>query len=398
MMCFIRRGFYAVVIALGLALGLVWGLARPGYGMETLVPSPAYPVQTFQTEDYSVRVETITSRLRFPWAMDFLPDGSAVVTEKPGTMRHLSGNKLSKPFAGVPEVKYAGQGGLLDVAVDPDFAKNQLIFFSYAEPAEEGRLAGTAVARARLILGEAPRLEDVHVIFRMNRKTDKTHHYGSRITIAPDGTLFVTLGDRGEWDRAQDPFDHAGAVIRINKDGSIPADNPFADGRQAAPEIWSIGHRNAQGAAWNKGAGMLWTVAHGARGGDEINEPRAGRNYGWPVITYGRNYNGEKIGIGTHKEGMEQPLYYWDPSIAPSGMAYYDGAAFPRWRGNIFVGALKDEMLVRLEFREDKVVKEERLLQGQYGRIRDVVQGPDGYIYFLTDEKRGKVLRLRPAS
>ncbi|WP_321390954.1 PQQ-dependent sugar dehydrogenase [Emcibacter sp.] len=371
-----------------------------GAGLE---PLPGRIADHYETEKGAIEVEVIASGLEFPWAIAFLPDGSALVTEKPGTLRHVNGHKVSAPVKGVPKVHYDRQGGLLDVVVDPDFGKNQTIFFTYAEPNEDGTIAGTAVARARLVLGSTPHLEDLKVIFSLPKKSELSVHFGSRIVFADDGTLFVTIGDRyiseekGIGMRAQDPFDPAGSVIRINKDGSIPADNPYADGKSAHPAVWSIGHRNPQGAVWNKQTNSLWTVAHAARGGDEINHPEAGKNYGWPIITYGVNYNGEKIGIGTHKEGMEQPVYYWDPSIAPSGMVYYDGKAFPDWQGNLLVGALKDEMIVRLELKDGKVVHEERMLQSKYGRIRDVRQGPDGYLYFVNDVRKGKLLRIRPA-
>ncbi len=348
------------------------------------------------TEKHAILVEPVVDGLSHPWGLAFLPDGSSLITEKPGRLRHLTTAGLSAPIAGVPKVLYSGQGGLLDVAVDPGFSRNQLIYLSFSEPSVADGKAGTAVARANLELTPTPRLTNVRVIFSMNRKSETRHHYGSRIVIAPDQTLFITLGDRGDRPRAQDPFDHAGSIVRLNPNGSIPVDNPFADGKKAAPEIWSIGHRNLQGATLHKGTGALWTVEHGARGGDEINHPQAGRNYGWPVISYGRHYSGGKIGVGTHKEGMEQPVYYWDPSIAPSSLAYYDGVAFPGWRGNLFVGALKDQMLVRLELAGEEVVHEERLLKGEFGRIRNVRQGPDGFLYLLTDSNNGQLLRIRP--
>ena len=373
-------------------------------GGAALEPLPGRVSDHYQTEKGDVEVQTIATGLQFPWSVAFLPDGTALVTEKPGRLRHVSGNTLSAPIKGVPKVHFDRQGGLFEVAVDPDFKKNSTIFLTYAEPDEAGAISGTAVARARLVLDGDPRLEDFEVIFSLPKKSELSIHFGSRIVFAPGGTMFVTVGDRyiseekGLGMRAQDPFDPAGSVLRLNKDGSIPADNPFADGKQAHPAVWSIGHRNPQGAAWNKDTNSIWTVSHAARGGDEINHPEAGKNYGWPVITYGVNYNGDKIGIGTHKEGMEQPVYYWDPSIAPSGMVWYDGAAFPDWHGNLLVGALKDEMIVRLELKDGKVVHEERMLATKYGRIRDVRQGPDGYLYFVTDERKGKLYRIKPAS
>ncbi|MEM7047521.1 MAG: PQQ-dependent sugar dehydrogenase [Pseudomonadota bacterium] len=321
-----------------------------------------------------------------PWGLAFLPEGGMLISQRGGELLYISTQKARYQVSGVPTVWANGQGGLLDVLVDPDFADNQTIYLSYAEPSSNGRQAGTAVMRARLRDGFPPRLEGQEVIFRQNRKTGGGRHFGSRLVMAPDRTLFITIGDRGDGDRAQDPFDHAGAVIRINPDGSIPPDNPFADGQQGAPEIWSIGHRNAQGALWHDG--QLFTVAHGARGGDEINQPRPGRNYGWPVISYGRHYWGAKIGEGTKKSGMEQPLYYWDPSIAPSGFAF--------WRGSFYVGALAGQTLARLERVDGIFTEKDRLFTGEFGRIRDVRAGPDGWLYLLTDENPGQLLQLRP--
>ena len=357
--------------------------------------SPA-AAQTFKTELHEVTVETVAAGFAHPWGLAFLPDGSMLVTERDGDLNLVGANGKTTKVAGVPRVWAGGQGGLLDVAADPDFARNRTIFLSYSEPSADGDDAGTAVARARIVLSQTPRLQKVRVIFSMKRKSGGGRHFGSRIVISPDKKLFITTGDRGQRERAQDPMDHAGKVLRINRDGSIPADNPFADGAKGLPEIWSIGHRNAQGAIWNPRTRSLWTVAHGARGGDEINRPEAGKNYGWPVISYGKHYWGGSIGEGTAKPGMEQPVYFWDPSIAPSGMAFYTGDAFPRWKGNIFVGALKFQLLARLEVEDGKVVKEERLFGREFGRIRDVRQGPDGFLYLLTDEGNGKLLRVRP--
>nr|MDQ2703849.1 PQQ-dependent sugar dehydrogenase [Pseudomonadota bacterium] len=306
-----------------------------------LVSSSAFAQSSmFQTEQIPIQAEIVADGLQNPWGMDFLPGGDVIVTERPGRVRLLSGGKLSEPVAGVPEVSARGQGGLLDIVAAPDFATSGLVFFSFSEPGRGG--AGTAVARAKLVRdGASARLEDVQTIFSMERKTDTGRHFGSRLVFAPDGTLFVTTGDRGERDRAQDMQDHAGAVIRINTDGSIPADNPSPDGAKHLPEIWSKGHRNPQGATWDPVLGGLLTVEHGDAGGDEVNHPEAGRNYGWPVISYGVTYSGEKIGVGTEAEGYEQPLFYWDPSIAPSGLASYQGDMFPEWKGDLIVGSLK---------------------------------------------------------
>ena len=239
-------------------------------------------------------------------------------------------------------------------------------------------------------------MRNTRVIFSQSKKTDSGRHFGSRIVIAPDNSLFLTVGDRGDGDRAQNPFDHAGSVIRLNLDGSVPRDNPFFSGGHALTEIWSTGHRNPQGAIWNPLTESIWTVSHGAKGGDEINHIAAGNNYGWPVISYGKHYWGAQIGEGTHKEGMKQPVYYWDPSIAPSGFAYYEGGAFPAWKGSLFVGALKFELIVRLELEKNRVVSEERLFANKFGRIRDIREGPGGYLYFLTDENPGQLYRVRP--
>jgi glucose/arabinose dehydrogenase len=318
-----------------------------------------------------------------------------IVTERPGRVRIVGRDgTLSPPLANVPAVQARGQGGLLDVALDPAFAQNRTIYLSYSEPGQGG--AGTAVARARL--GEG-RLDDVRVMFRQQPKVSGGSHFGSRLVFARDGALFVTLGDRySQRDRAQDLSTHFGKIVRIRSDGSAPADNPFIGRADALPEIWSYGHRNVQGAALHPDTGVLWTHEHGARGGDEINVSERGRNYGWPVITHGVDYNGSKIGEGRAKPGMEQPLYYWDPSIAPSGMAFYTGAAFPAWRGSLFIGSLKFGLLVRIALDGTRVVEEERLLQGLGERIRDVRQGPDGLLYLLTDSPDGRVLRLEPAA
>jgi aldose sugar dehydrogenase len=326
-----------------------------------------------------------------------LPDGRMLVTERPGRMRLITREGgLSRPLQGVPEVVAQNQGGLLDVALSPDFPQSALIYFTYSESRGGGR-NGTSLARAKLVHGgDAGRLDEVKVIFRQEPSASGGLHFGSRLALAGDGTLFVTLGERFQRDYAQDLSRHWGKVIRINPDGSAPKDNPFAGRDRAQPEIWSYGHRNPQSAAIHPITGKLWIVEHGARGGDEINIPQAGKNYGWPVITYGVDYSGAKIGVGTRKAGMEQPIYYWDPSIAPSGMAFYTGDLFPAWKGNLFVGSLVQEHLARLVLDGEKVVAEERLLVDLGERIRDVRQGPDGALYVLTDKSDGRVLRLVP--
>lgn len=354
--------------------------------------------QSIRTDKVEVVAETLIDGIAHPWGIDFLPDGTAIVTERPGRMLLLTADGARLAVAGVPEVAAAGQGGLLDVAVAPDYSETGEVYLSFSEPGEGG--AGTAVARARLAIdaGEA-RLEGLETIFSMNRKTGTTHHFGSRLQFHPDGTLFVTTGDRGDGDRAQDFADHAGAVLRIRRDGSVPADNPFVDTADRLPEIWSKGHRNPQGMVFDPVTQAIWTVEHGARGGDELNRPLAGRNYGWPVISYGRHYTGLPIGIGTEAPGYQQPVWYWDPSIAPSGMAVYDGDMFPEWRGNFLVAALRAELLARLERTADGagVTGEERMFEGRFGRLRDVTVAPDGSIWLLTDDENGAIIRISRA-
>ena len=339
-----------------------------------------------------IAATTVATGLEHPWGLAFLPDGRMLVTERPGRLRIAERNgRLSEPVTGVPAVYATRQGGLLDVVLSPQFATDRLVYVSYSEPGEGG--AGTAVARGRLA-GNA--LENVQVVWRQTPKVQGSNHWGSRLVFATDGTLFVTTGDRQNYrDRAQDLSVTLGKVVRIQADGSIPADNPFVKREGARPEIWSYGHRNLQSAALHPSTGQLWTVEHGARGGDELNRPQPGRNYGWPVISYGADYSGARIGEGTGKDGMEQPLYYWDPVIAPSGAAFYTGDAYPGWKGSLFVGSLTPGGLVRLELDGDRVRKEERYLEG-IGRVRDVVQGPDGLLYLLIDAANGRIVRVDP--
>jgi aldose sugar dehydrogenase len=341
-----------------------------------------------------IRATTVAKGLEHPWGLAFLPDGRMLVTERPGRIRLVERDgRLSEPLGGVPKVFASGQGGLLDVTLSPNFASDRLVYLSYSEPGEGG--AGTAVARGRL---GARALENVQVIWRQAPKVSGPNHWGSRLLFARDGTLFVTTGDRFNYrEQAQDLSGTLGKVIRINADGSIPRDNPFVGRDGARPEIWSYGHRNVQAAALQPETDQLWTIEHGARGGDELNHPQPGRNYGWPVITYGVDYSGAKIGEGTAKKGMEQPVYYWDPVIAPSGALFYTGDAFPDWKGDLFVGSLKPGLLVRLHLDGDRVIQEERYLGNLDERIRDVRQGPDGFIYLLTDSPGGRIFRIEPA-
>ncbi len=341
-------------------------------------------------------VTELSTGLEYPWGLALLPDGRMLVTEKPGRLRLIAADgKLSPPLAGVPAVFAKGQAGLLDITLSPNFAQDQLVYLSFSEPGE-GDIAGTAVARARLGTNS---LENLQVIWRQTPKVAGPNHWGSRIVFRPDGTLFVTLGDRfTERPKVQDLTTTIGKVVRINADGTIPADNPFVNRAGVKPEIWSYGHRNVQ-AATLRSDGQLWTVEHGARGGDELNHPEAGRNYGWPVITYGVDYSGVKIGEGTEKEGMEQPVYYWDPVIAPSGAAFYTGKAFADWQGDLLVGSMTPGCLVRLELENGKVVSETRYLGELKERIRDVQIDAEGRIYLITDSpKKGRVLRLDPAN
>ncbi|HEX7249605.1 MAG TPA: PQQ-dependent sugar dehydrogenase [Burkholderiales bacterium] len=349
--------------------------------------------QVHRSEEHAFRVVELVRGIEQPWSLAFLPDGRMLVTEKAGRLRIVQDGKLDpQPVSGLPEVTVRGQGGLMDVALHPRFAENGLVYLSYAARGADG--VGTELARGRLA---GHRLENVQVLFRQNPKGNAGQHFGSRIVFDRQGFLYLTLGDRGEKERAQKPDDHAGSVIRLHDDGRVPQDNPFVGKAGWKPEKYTLGNRNQQGAALHPATGVLWSHEHGPQGGDEVNVIRAGANYGWPVITYGVNYGiGTKIGEGTAKPGMEQPLHKWVPSIAPSGMAFYTGDKFPKWRGDLFVGALRAELLVRLKLDGEKVVHEERLLKGALGRIRDVRAGPDGFIYLLTDESRAALARLEP--
>lgn len=396
--CAIRRGWFQrgaeAICALVIGGGLFAASAQ------------AERVGVFDTREVRVAVDSIVDGLDHPWGLAFLPDGRLIVTERDlGQVRIVDptapeGQRLSRPLSGAPTVDPRRQGGLLDVALHPEFETNRWVYFSLAAPSPDGgRSNSTGVHRARLS-DDATRLENGELIFRQQPLVRSNHHFGSRLVFARDGTFFVTTGDRyGRADDAQVPDNHIGKIIRINADGSAPQDNPGPAGERAgwASEVWSIGHRNAQGAALHPETGQLWTAEHGARGGDEINTPMAGRNYGWPVITYGRDYSGASIGIGTAKAGMEQPLYYWDPSIAPSGLTFYTGDLFPAWRGNAFIGALAGTALHRVSLDGTRITDDEPMLRELGSRIRAVAQGPAGALWLL-DDSEGRILKLTPAN
>jgi len=366
---------------------------------------PAFPGQTRAPErkaGVAFSVVTLASGLETPWGMTFLPDGRMLVTERPGRLRIVSADgTLSEPVAGLPAVDARGQGGLLDVELDPDFATNHLIYWSFSEPHDDGT-NNTAAARGVFVDGPAPRVERVQVIYHQAPSMNSRLHFGSRLVFARDGTLFITQGDRSITPgrmQAQNLDSLLGKIARINPDGSIPQDNPFVGTAGARPEIFSIGHRNIQGATLNPDTGELWEVEHGTRGGDEINVVRKGRDYGWPTIAYGIEYRGGQITGGiTAQDGMEQPVYYWDPVIAPGGMTFYTGDLFPAWKGSLFIGGLGSQALVRLDVQGERVTGEERLLTDMEPRerIRDVAQGPDGALYLLTDNQAGRLLKIVP--
>jgi aldose sugar dehydrogenase len=376
---------------------------RPANGANQ---KPAFAGQTDAPErktNVAFEVVTVAEGLQAPWGMTFLPGGKMLVTEKAGRLRIVTPDgKLSEPLTGLPAVDTRGQGGLLDVEIDPSFATNQMVYFSFSEPHDD-RTNNTAVGRGKLVEGDAPRLDNVEVIYKQSPSVRSGGHFGSRLVFGRDGTLFVTQGDRQtEEGRSlvQKLDTLQGKIVRINKDGSIPKDNPFVGKEGVRGEIWSLGHRNSQAAALNPATGELWEVEHGTKGGDELNISRKGKNYGWPDVAYGIEYQGGPIRQGvTAKEGTEQPVYYWDPVIAPSGMIFYTGDLFPAWKGSVFVGGLETRNLVRLDIKGERVVGEERLLrdlQPKPERIRDVVQGPEGAVYVLTDNPQGRVLKLVP--
>lgn len=345
-----------------------------------------------QTRAAGYRVATVAEGLEYPWGIAFLPGGDILVTERPGRLRLIRGGALvPEPVAGVPEVWARGQGGLLDVALHPDFARNRLVYLSYSKPGPKG--ATTAVVRGRL---EGHRLTGVEEILEADAWSTAPVHFGSRLVFDRDGYLFVSIGERGRKENAQDLSNHAGTILRLHDDGRVPSDNPFVGRAGARPEIYAYGIRSPQGLAIHPATGELWETEHGPRGGDEINRIRPGRNYGWPVITYGIDYNGRKVSDLTAKAGMEQPLHYWVPSIATSGLAIYDADRFPAWRGSLFVGGLAGQHLARVRLDAGRPLEQEKLLDGRRQRIRDVRVGPDGYVYLLVDARSAPVLRLEP--
>jgi glucose/arabinose dehydrogenase len=360
--------------------------------------TPAFEGQTRAPEARSgvtIHAQEIASGLDHPWAIVFLPDGRMLITERAGRLRVVTREgRISAPIEGLPRVHAQGQGGLLDVVLSPGFAADRTIYWSYAEPRDDGR--GTSVARGRLS-ADMTRVENVQVIFRQMPARESGGHYGSRLVFDREGRLFVTLGERQRPESralAQDLLTTLGKVVRINADGSVPADNPFVGRADARPEIWSYGHRNVQGADLNPDTGVLWTIEHGPRGGDELNIPRAGLNYGWPIVGYGIDYDGSPQHESSQREGMEQPVYYWDPVIAPGDMDFYRGSLFP-WRGDILIAGLNSQALVRLNIEGERVTGEERFALG-VGRIRDIAESEDGVLWIVTDEGNGRVLRLTP--
>ena len=368
--------------AIALALSFLWLLAYQGAGAQA---------QRHVSREHRFQVVTVASGLEHPWAVAFLPGGDLLVTERPGRLLRVGVDGSARPVGGLPPVAAAGQGGLMDLALDPGFADNRRLYFSYTEQVEGGWR--TAVARAELA---GDRLVAVRRIFAMNRASSDGRHFGSRLAFLADGDLVVTVGDRGQRHWAQDPSNHAGSVLRIRPDGSPSPRTAALAIPGAAPEVFTFGHRNPQGLAIHPATGAIWIHEHGPRGGDEINVLRGGANYGWPVVTHGREYVGGSIGVGTEAPGMEPPLLHWTPSIAPSGMAFYTGTGFPRWRGDLFVGALAGRHLRRVVLRGGVVVAQEVLLEDRPGRIRDVRQGPDGRLWLLTDEARGGLYRIEP--
>ncbi len=364
------------------------------FAVSSIVAGEGRSIGNFDSQQSAFKLVVLVEGLDHPWGLAFLPQGRLLVTERSGRLRLIDNGRLDpRPIEGLPVVSSYGQGGLLDVALHPQFERNRLVYLSYAAAGPGG--FGTEVARGRLV---EHRLEEVEVIFRALPKFDGGRHFGSRLVFGNDGLLYISLGDRGYRPNGQDLSTHPGSIIRVRDDGSVPTDNPFVGKSRARPEIFTYGNRNVQGMTLEPATGKLWAHEHGPQGGDEVNVIKAGANYGWPTITYGRNYGiGTQIGEGTHKNGMAQPVLQWTPSIAPSGMSFYNGDRFPNWKGNLFVGSLKFEFLARLEVDGERVVHQEQLIEGAIGRIRDVRQGPDGFLYLLSDEGNGVLARIEPA-
>ena len=391
------------------AWGQSSGAAGPTRGcppLETREPNvpeqrPAFEDQTRACpapSNVAFDLVVLAKGLDRPWAVEPLPGGDLLVTEKPGRMRIVTAaGQMGEPMAGVPEVDADGQGGLLDVALSPAFDGDRTLYWSFSEPRQGGN--GTSVARG-VLSTDRQRLEQVRVIFRARPTYDGDKHYGSRLAFGPDGKLYVTLGERSDQavrPQAQQLDSHMGKILRINPDGSVPDDNPFVGRSGALPEIWTLGHRNVQAAAFDP-EGRLWVVEHGPQGGDELNLVERGKNYGWPLMAYGEEYSGQPIPDAvTARSGYQQPVYHWDPVIAPSGAQVYTGAAFPAWRGSLFVGAMKDTRLVRLALVKGRVAGEEHLLSDRGQRVRDVRQGSDGALYVVTDQQNGELWKLAPA-
>lgn len=352
--------------------------------------------QEVQTERHTLSLETISEGLNHPWGIAFLPSGDMLVTERSGTLNIITQDGKKTPIQGTPEVVAKSQGGLLDVNIDPNYADNGWVYISYSEPYPDGGKGNsTAVMRGKI---DRDKWTEGEVIFRQAPKYESNAHFGSRLVFSPEGHLFITLGERySRMQDAQTLDNHHGKIVRIWPDGSIPKDNPFVGNDGALDEIWSYGHRNVQGAAIHPDTGELWTIEHGPQGGDEVNILKAGKNYGWPTITYGEDYGGGEIGIGTHKEGMEQPFYYWLPSIATAGSIFYTGDKFPKWKGDLLVTALRGQTIARLDLEEGRVLHEERMLEDATSfRIRDIEQGPEGFLYILTDADSGQLIKLSP--
>ncbi|MGH1352042.1 MAG: PQQ-dependent sugar dehydrogenase [Methyloligellaceae bacterium] len=349
--------------------------------------------RTIKSKQATFKIETLADGLDHPWSLAILPDGQMLITERSGTLRLFKNGKLDpKPVSGLPDISSGGQGGLLDIIAHPKFSENRLVYFSYSAQDRSG--VGTQVARAKLT---GNKLTEVQVLFKALPKTRNRLHFGSRLLFDSKGFLFITLGEKFQMKQSQNIKSHLGSIIRLNEDGTIPADNPFVKNRKGLPEIFSYGHRNVQGIAMHPDTKKIWEHEHGPRGGDEVNILQPGRNYGWPLITYGIDYSGEIISDKTHLPGMEQPVIHWTPSIAPSGMTFYSGDKFPEWKGDLFVGALAHQHLRRLELKGDKVISQEILLGDLQERVRDVRNGPDGFLYILTDSSSGQLLRLVPA-